>query len=263
MVMKGKNISASKIKAHSNCPQQLWFRYIKEMEPTKAPKGYREVGSCVHEAIENTIKRANTVEVSSESELKQKIVSEYDMLSKLDYNFPDDMYDRGAKCCRVAATFLKRGPSEIESSEWNPEILSLEERVEFAIDNDEISTGVTAIMDVCTESEIWDWKTGSIRDDTDHEEKIQGSVYMAAYFHEYGNPPETIRFVYLKEGKVRTVDPSDENWQYMIREAKQLLESIETDSYKGQAGDLCYFCDYEFWCDTSPTGFGGVNPDDF
>lgn len=241
------NISASQVKTHAKCPLQYWFRYIGDVEDTKKGSDYLTLGSRVHDAIEIALTSEKTPPFGHEDALRAAIQNSYRELKG--YELPDDLFEDGIKCCRKAAEFLHK---------QEPNITGVEERVEFEIDRPDMETGVTAIMDVTTDSEIWDWKTGRIRDDTAHAEKIQGSVYMAAYYHEYGRKPERVRFIYIKEGKVRTIDPSDENWNYMISRAKDLLTAKETGEFPGNPGDHCYWCSFEHWCPDAPTGMGNV-----
>lgn len=258
---KEYNISASQVKAHSKCPKQWWFRYQSEKEPSKSNMQYLWLGSRVHESIEEALTAESPPPLDHQKALQSAFQNLY--REKDEYPVPDKLYKQGMECCEVASKFIVKGPSGVPDDEWNPTIEDIEKRIEYDISRPDVDTGVTAIMDVVTEKEIWDWKTGSIRDDTPHEEKIQGSIYMAAYFDEYGEAPEAIRFVYLKEGKVRDVDPSDEVWEYMLKRAKALVHAKETGEFPGKAGSHCYWCDYEFFCDVAPTGVGGVPWSDY
>lgn len=238
-------ISASQIKRYSTCPRSYWYRYISEKEPTKIDKGYLSLGSRVHEAIEGALNTAQ--DFDDRLILQARIQNRYKGLSE--YELSDDLYEQGMDCCETATKFLCKR---------NPDIRDIEKRVEFDIDETGVSTGVSGYIDLTTETELWDWKTGSIRDDTEHDEKIQGSVYMAAYYVAYGEKPEKIRFVYLKEDSVRSLDPSDENWEYMVENARELLKGRKNDEYPTEPGGFCYLCGYEAWCDASPVGMGGV-----
>lgn len=243
-----KNLSASQVKTASKCGLQYWYRYIEGAEATKADSDYITLGSRVHDAIEETLKHDRCPPLGEEEMLRSAIQNTYRELDD-EYPLPNDLYSDGMDCCEKAAKYLAKR---------EPDLRGIEKFVEFEINRPDMETGVTGIMDICTQSEIWDWKTGRIRDETAHEEKIQGSLYMAAYYHEFDEEPEKIRFVYVKEGKVRSLDPSDENWQYMIARAKKLLEMKESGEWPANPGDHCYWCSYEFWCPAAPAGHGNV-----
>lgn len=243
-------ISASQIKTHSRCPLSYWYSYLSDKEPSKADNDYMKLGSRVHEAIEKVL--LTSPDQDDVEHLKTRIIEVFALNEE--YEIPDDLYQRGLECCETAAAFIEKE---------RPSIVGVEERVGYDINRPDISTPVTAIMDVCTETEIWDWKTGRIREDSEHEERIQGSVYMGAYYDKYGRPPERIRFVYLSEGKVRNLDPTDDNWSYMLTRAKRLLESKHNNDYPAKPGPGCYWCEFEYWCHASPVGMGDVPWEDY
>ncbi len=241
------NISASQVKKHSQCPLAYWFRYISEREPTKQNDVYLKLGSRVHEAIEDALTAESPPPLGHEEAVKAAIQNLY--RENDEYPLPDDHYEDGMKYCAKAAKFIAKE---------EPDIREVEMREEYRISRGDLDTGVTAIMDVIAGDEIWDWKTGSIRDETPHEEKIQGSIYMAAYLNKYGEEPESVRFIYLKEEKFRSIEPGDEIWQYMIERAKSLANSKETGEFEAKPGEHCYWCSYEYHCPEAPAGMGNV-----
>lgn len=246
------NISASQVKSHAKCPLQYWMRYIGDKPNSKKDEGYLALGSRVHEAIEEALKSTETPPFGHPEAMKASIQNAYASLEE--HEIPEDFYEDGIQYCAQAAKYLCK---------QEPDITGIEERVEFEISRPDMETGVTAIMDITTDTEIWDWKTGRIRDETAHEEKIQGAVYMAAYYDEYGREPEAIRFIYLKEGKVRSVEPTDDVWNYMLTRAKDLLKGKREGVFPGKPGDHCYWCGHEFWCPEAPTGVGNVPWEDY
>lgn len=240
------NLSASQIKKHSQCPKAYEFRYETDIDPTKEQKEYLHLGSRVHESIEEVLESGHPG-LDDVRLLKTAIQKEF--RGKQQYEIPKKLYGQGMDCCEVAAKYLSKNQPAIEE---------IEARSEYRI-NGSIDQGVTAIMDLVTDTEVWDWKTGRIRDETPHEEKIQGAVYMAGFFDLMESPPEKVKFIYLKEEKVRTLDPNDENWEYMLAHAKKLMRSKESGRFPAKPGDHCYWCDHEFYCDSSPVGLGEVS----
>lgn len=250
----GHNLSASRVKLFAGCPLRYWFRYVEGKEQTKADKGYLALGSRVHEAIEKAIQEADPPPFPPEKAMAAMTQNIYNGLGQ--YDVPNDMYDDGLKYCEMAATYL---------CDQQPDIIGVEERVEYDITRSDFQSGFTAIMDICTETDIWDWKTGRAYDSNGNvldrivrDEKIQGAVYMAAYYDRYGRKPERIRFVYLKEDSVRSVKPTDDVWEYMLNYAKKLRKSQEEDHFPGKPGGHCHWCSFEFWCPDAPNGMGNV-----
>jgi len=238
-------LSASAIKKYRTCPEQYRFSYLSDKTPTKASKGYLSLGSAVHEAIERVLKDDSPL---YEDRLERDLKREY---RNGDEQPPDDMFDDGIEYLEVAARFL---------SAMEPEIVGVEVDSEFGLSRPDIDSRFRGIMDVATGGEIWDWKTGRIRDDTPVEEKIQGAVYMKCFEKEYGKPPEGIRFVYLKEEKQRKLETSDEIWDEMLGYARDVVEGKKNDEYPPDPADGdCFWCAYESHCHASPVGAGGID----
>lgn len=252
----GYNISASQVKAHSQCALQWEYRYRSDKEPTKKASKYLKLGSRVHEAIEDCLSEENGPPLNHKPSVRATIQNNF--RDNNSYPLPDDLFETGLECCETAAGFIVDGPGSVPDDEWEPVIRDVELRKEYDIKRDDLDTGVTAIMDVTTHGEIWDWKTGSIRDRTPHEEKIQGAMYMAAYYEKYDEVPEKIRFVYVKEGKVRNLDPDDDIWEYMVRFAKELVKDKHDGTFEANPGDHCYWCGFEMFCPASAAGVGSV-----
>lgn len=235
--MKGY-MSASGIKRHAECPKSWWFRYVSDQEPVEAETKYLDLGNAVHEAIEGYLRG-----VYGDG-------PEYDPLSRyktfgMRYGVPDDLWEDGIECVERAVEFVE---------DEQPDILGIEAEEEFVVDRPDLHERFTAKIDVATEGEIWDWKTGQIRDNTAIQEKIQGAVYMAAYRSKYGHAPEAIRFLYLKEEEKRTIRPTDDVWQYMVGHARRLAMHKDEGEFEAKPGDFCHWCGYEQFC----TEAGGV-----
>lgn len=241
------NISASQVKTFSSCPKQWEFRYQSDQEPTKDKMEYLNLGSRIHEAIEDALTADSPPPLGHKEAVKAAIQNLY--REKDEYEVPDEMFKDGLEYCEKAAEYIAKR---------EPDIRGIEVREEFQINRTGMSTGVTAIMDVATQTEIWDWKTGRIRDDTPHQEKIQGSIYMAGFYSKYGVEPQSIKFVYVKEGKVRSIDPDDDIWQYMLKHAKKLIHAKETGEFPPDPGEKCYWCGYEMVCPGAKVSVAGV-----
>jgi len=232
-------MSSSGIKKFRKCPRQWWYHYVSNYEEVMGETKYLDLGNAVHEAIEKWLKPDSPDGLDT-------LLAHYQRL-QLYHGVPEDMVEVGEQCCRKAFDFV---------ADQDPTILGIEEKARFNINRPDVQTEVFGKMDVATDTEIWDWKTGSIRDDTPVEEKIQGATYMAAYNVLYGKPPEKIRFIYLKEEAVRSLDPSDEVWNVMLTHARKLTVAKQNDRFPAKPGNKCYWCGYEKYCDAA-AGTGG------
>jgi RecB family exonuclease len=242
-------LSASSVKAHSQCPYQFYLDKVVGLDETKVGKDYLSLGLAVHESIEEVLgqERWNSPPRPT-NQLRQELISEF-----RDWNpdVEDDLWDRGINCLETAAKYL----GELQS---DTVVRDLEPEFNFSLGRPDISAKFKGFIDVTTEQgEIWDWKTGSVREKG---EVIQGAVYMRGYQELYGEPPEKIRFVYLKEGKERALEPNDENWQAMLDHAKKCVQSIRQEHFEPDPDDSkCYWCGMEGHCYASPNGAGGID----
>lgn len=256
-------ISASQLKKWRTCPESYRFRYKSDIEPTRAEKGYRSMGSAVHEAIENVLVEDPTVR--SQDKLEFRFENE---LQNLDYEYPESMHDTAMGCVSNAARYIASYREKFNDGE-RLTIRGVEVDHKFEVNRPDISYPFRAIMDVTTEGEIWDWKTGNRRP---ADELLQGAVYLAAYGNKYGEVPEAMRFIYLKDREVETYPRTDDNghvfwseskqpdgWDEAIKLAKQLMRAWRLDEWPAKPGDPCYWCSYEMFCSASPVGVGDVN----
>lgn len=246
-----KNLSASKVKSHAQCPLSYWFSYMSGETRTKPSKGYREMGTAVHEAIEQVL-RDNT-DARDSGILSHRFKRVY-----RDENpeCPEHLYENGLDCCDVAARFIEKN-RELE-------FRAFEIRHEYHIG--EVGKDFTAIMDVVTDEGIIDWKTGK-RNDPDgnprdyrlREELIQGMVYAGAYLNKYGEYPEYVCFAYLGDAEAAWKSPNEDMWGKMKQYAKATVKSQETGEFPAKTGGHCNFCDYEFVCPAQDVSMANVS----
>lgn len=250
MINAGRNISASQVKKHRKCPRSYWFHYVCGVDPTKQGSKYLDLGSSIHDALEDYLKETDDISDMSHNErhIKSKFRKEAAMR-----DLADDMWSDGFTCCESAAMYLAKRADDVD-------IADIEGRIEYEMGRPDIQTPVTAILDVTLEqNEVWDWKTGRIRDDTIAEERIQGCIYALAYHAEYGEYPDCIKFIYLKEEEVRTLKAGRDHMDFMLTEARKLQSSRRTGEFEAKPGDQCYWCAYEFYCEASPVGVGSMD----
>lgn len=242
------DISASAIKTHDRCPEQYRLRYV-ERKPGDDINKWNVVGSLIHDSIEAVLKE--DPDFTNKNRLARHLKKEfYDREDTDDYDMSivdDDLREDGLGCMDMAAAWL---------CQKQPEIRGLEVKSYFELS--ELKQTALAYMDVCTSNELWDWKTGRVPDDDDEEKKrgllIQGAFYMGAYYKEYGELPEKIRFIFLKEGEVKSFDASEDNWELMMKYARRLVSDERTGQFRAKPSrDKCHWCSYEQFCHASPT----------
>lgn len=246
-------LSASSVKAHKDCPYKFKLDKIHGLDETKVGKGYLELGTAVHTSIENILGMDRWRQSPRpQNQLRQSLISEF---RDQNPSVEDDLWERGINCLETCSKYVAQMRTDIVVDKLEPEFT-------FTLGRPDIRAKFKGYIDLITkDGEIWDWKTGKVREEG---EAIQGAVYMRGYQELYGEPPEKIRFIYLNEGKERGLEPNDENWQYMIKHAKQLVEDIEHDTYVADPEpSKCYWCEYEGFCEAAPNGAGGQDYETF
>lgn len=243
-------LSASKLKKFDGCPRAFDLRYLQRKEPVGSASRYIRRGNAVHEAIETAL--PNYDPESWDKDFTQfRFVQAYNENGgRTEYSLSDEDDQFVSDCLDKAAKFVVR---------QTPDIVSVEASVPFhdsEIDHDE---GFVGYIDVVTSTEVWDWKTGK-SEGKNLDETLQGAVYMAGYAAHMGRFPEKIHFIYLKEGKVKTREPSDEMWGIVREKAQNLLTAIDMNQLPAKPDDSrCYWCDHEVHCDASQVGGGGID----
>lgn len=242
-------LSASKLKQFTRCPEAFRLGYIEGLRSEGGENRYIRRGNAVHDAIEDVL---SDVGISDDADyLKHRLLEQFRSNAvRADYALSEEDTTFVKDALRVAARFIAKQDGTVRS---------IEGRAEFAVSGLQHPEGFTGYIDVATDSEVWDWKTGK-SEGKELDETLQGGVYMAGYHHAFGEPPEAIKFVYLKEEEVRTLEPSDEMWSEVVGTAKDLLRAVRHDEFPAIPGDSkCYWCDYEVHCDASAVGAGGID----
>lgn len=242
-------LSASKLKQFDRCPEAFRIGYIDRKPGEGGENYYIRRGNAVHEAIEDVLGEMDTLAGKDTDYLRHKFREQYRSNGGPDgYDLSDDNHQFVLDCLAVAARFA--GGSE-------DALIGIESKAPFR--SAELDHDFTGYIDVATETEVWDWKTGK-SDGKDLQETLQGSVYMAGYYAHTGRIPEAIHFAYLKDEVRHTLTPSDELWATVVDKASALLKAIDLNSFPADPGDSkCHWCDYEVHCTASSTGGGGID----
>lgn len=232
-------ISASGLKTFEDCPRQWWYKYESDKEPVEGDTRALDLGSAVHETIELVLTTDPPPQWDAweEWDIESRFLDVYEQ--QFAASVAEEYQDRAIKCLKNAARYLEKR---------EPQLRGVEVSVEYNLNRPDVDGLARGTMDVATDTEIWDWKTGGIYDDTAKKEKIQGAAYMGAYRVEYGEAPEAIRFIYLREEAVRSIEPSDEVWEYFVGYARRLAAAKKNDAFEATPGKPCQWCDYQSYC---------------
>ena len=240
-------LSASKLKQFARCPESFYHTYMMGRRGLVPENRYIRRGNAVHETLESVL-RADPVWTD---ELSVQLKAAYHNFGGQDeWDLSDEDHRFVIECLEVAARYLVK---------LAPEVRAVELEVEFGVSDPRIWRDFGGFVDLATDRGVLDWKTGK-SEGKELDEALQGGVYMAGYAHEFGEVPEYVRFVYLKEETVRSVDPSDELWDTVIDHADRVLRAIERDEFPADPeSSKCHWCDVEPFCSASPVGGGNVD----
>lgn len=238
-------ISASAVKSHRACPEKFRLKYIEGLDGTTGGSPYATLGTAVHESIEEIL--AHDADLKDKpNQLKQMFLGRY---REKDPDIPDDMYDTGTECLEVAARYVAMR----DVDHWK----GIEQDFTFALAREDINHSFRGVMDVATDREIWDWKTG--KNHNEQEEIIQGMIYAFGYYQRFGKVPNKVRFVYLRKEKERAIEPNDENWNTFLDHVRNVIEAKNSGVYEPDPEpSKCYWCSREGYCSASSVGVGNV-----
>jgi len=226
-------ISPSATKRLKRCPKQFEYRYFTEKDPTEPAGKYADVGTAVHESIEqllndddlqNLLNRPNEVRAILTTEFQNRVP-----------DLEEDIIDRGINACHTAARYLcLQEPNTLRGVEAD---------FEYALKRPDIDSAFHGTIEVVTGNEVWDWKTGKTVDEED--EIIQGMLYAMGCYQKFNVVPERVRFVYLHEEleKERVFEPTDEEWQEALSHVQNVVEAKKRQEFPAKPeSSKCYFC---------------------
>lgn len=207
-------ISMSQILDYRNCPLAYKVRYVLNVEPPGPPSDALERGSRVHTAIANGSDLADPAEMA--------------------------MVER-------ARAFLKAAPSDgiFETSYQDPD------NPGYLVGN---LHGIPAvgIFDV-----HWidpplavDWKTGRFNRRYVVEYEIQAYVLNELYRQTYGHALDTMRFVFLRDGRIFDAGCLSESRsrEVVAAEIDAAIAGIAAGLFERKVGPLCPHCDWWPYC---------------
>lgn len=262
-MIKDYPISASQVKKWKKCPKQFWYRYISDIEIEDDGSKFTEMGNAVHESIEEFLK--GDPDLSDKDHIEERL---HIQLTAREDNFEygEDMDERANQCIENAAKYLEW------LHEQGDEIRGIELDHEYEKHIPGTDRPFRAIMDLATDKRIVDWKTGN-----KGAEKVQAGIYIEGYKDKYGEYPEQVHFVYLKEDEVDVNihnaetdeevywgDKVNQYWQEMVPHVQSMHNAMELENYPADPGESkCYWCAYSYHCPDSGVGVADIPWDAF
>jgi len=253
-------LSASGIKKYKGCPKQYFYQYLSDIEvPEEEEVEHFEIGNSIHDACEAVLKRDDVIS-KTKRELEDLLKEEE---RKLNYNYDDK--NQVETCLNFAAKFID---GYVDS------VFSVEDRMTMTQKGIDFVGYADLIGDVEGKTDtIVDWKTG--KENEEWKERIQGGMYVKMFHEEFGRWPESIQFVYLKEG-TRSVHSRVVDGEVMWNnhqnkywdEISGYISDITNDAYTGEFEakpdeSRCHWCEFKYSCTEGGRGAETAEPQHF
>lgn len=238
-------LSASSVKGFDKCPLSFYYDQIADTRGLKGDNEFTRRGKVVHETLETSLEDCPEI-----VEWPKKEIRDYLHAELHEQKVDDCKFEECEEQLEKAATFLSL-------QDDNLNIKGLEDWFETNIGG----LNFCGKIDVCTQSEIWDWKTGN-PDDQIEKERIQASTYIHGFEEIYGYQPDRVKFIYL-QGKQRKHETDPELLMEIKEKVDPIKKAMERNYFEGMSGDHCYWCEYRIACSENETGIGGEAYDKF
>lgn len=249
--------SHSRLSSFEDCPRKFQYRYVLKV-PVDSEGIEAFVGKRVHEVLERLYGFAERGLVPS----LRRVIERYRI-------WWDERFD--ASRVRIVrrendASFYRELGEHCLGNYYRrfypfdgDETLSIEERVQFALDDDG-RYRIQGFVDRVVRSrdgalEIHDYKTGQrvppqARLDADR----QLAFYQMGLAKKYGSGgPVRLVWHYLASNQVRTSSRTPEQLEALREETIALIDRIRVETrYEPKTGPLCRWCEYNDICPASP-----------
>ena len=218
-----ETIRRTHIETYRACPYKFYLEVIKRN--AQPPNEYTQVGSDVHEIIEQALRGDITYDEAININMGN--FDSYDD-ELFQYRTKEDMMTRAKDSLN---TFFKVIYPDIKDDK----IIAIEEKIRFRIDDN--LPDVTITMDLITEKDgelhMHDWKTGKVMVGQKLSTDLQAPLYIYAVREKYQRPVKSFTFYYLQENKLRTFVQSPYNpEEYICTVGKREYKINLTDAIR-------------------------------
>lgn len=245
----GFNLSASTINAFHSCPWQWAQGKILKRTPPRDPSPYLVLGNSFHHIMEEFYKREftygawNTKWIFNNWEKIFKIEAKKEGAEDL----PQLKYIKA-----TGFTMIKNWVVMAQDNGWLTDPLVIDNKpsieLKFAVpyENDRFEAKLTGGIDLVTCSEkkktitIIDWKSGKHHDNY----KIQGLIYSAALYKQYGITEDEVMFVHpaKSQNKIVSFQFKDTDYAEITQSVDPIFDAVEKNDFVKIKGDNCKYC---------------------
>lgn len=247
-----KIFSFSQLKAYESCPWQYFYTFIAKI-PTKGSAQF-SFGKTMHSTLQKFYQQIiNNAELGQgnlfSKDKKIKSVSEKELLQFYDQSWIDDWYEsqnQKEKYYQDGLRILKDYYKKYQNN--FPVPLFLEKGFTIKV-GDYSLRGVFDRVDVDANGwEIFDYKTGQVKDKLTFDEKKQLLIYQIAAQEIFKQPVKNLTFFYLTNNTPVSFVGSEKDLVKVKAWIKETIENIISHDFTATPGHICNNCDFRSIC---------------
>jgi len=244
------NVSHSRLNIFLRCPKQYWFEYLdpytsqwEVKKGLKKPRPELEVGNFVHIVLNKYF----GVEKSQRSlaTLKKLLETTWKPPRGEEKGFKEENEERiwYRNALLMLANFYKF-QTDPEHLFYVPDPEGREELIKVSIGDHILMGKIDRIDKLEGGLHVIDYKTGKSEDD-----EFQVMTYVLIAKNRYRLPITKASYFYLRTGKFKSFDTSDEKELATLKRINSIIEAVEKEKdYFPKPSKLCAWCDYLEFC---------------
>ena len=242
--LKNYRFSYSQIDAYLQCPLKYYYMYVLKI-PSK-PNASLSFGTTVHSALRDFYL---LLKHSQEGLGLQDIPTQEDLIALFEKHWVSKGYQskkHESQRRENGIVMMKEFYNKMFNEKDRPYML--EENFTGHVDDslfvgkiDRVDLvdmdGTTPIVDII------DYKTGSVRDDSEIRNDLQLPLYTMFAQISYGFKVRSARYLFVEHGEVREVDISPEKIEKAKEKLLLVIGKIKRGEFKPERGHTCMYCE--------------------
>ena len=256
------DISHYKLSTFLRCPKQYWFEYLdpytsrwEVKKQLKKPKPELEVGNFIHIVLNNffTLEK----EKRNLESLKKLLELTWKPPRGEEKGFKNEMEEKiWYKDALLMLLNFYKFQTDPEHIFYVPDPQSREELIKVKINSKDSLQGKIDRIDKAEKGlHIIDYKTGKSEND-----EFQVMIYVLIAKNKYQLPVSKASYFYLRTGKFRSFDPTEQKEKAVLKRIVSIVKTIEREKdFEPRLSKLCGWCDYIDFCPAKKQVFKILN----
>lgn len=228
--------SPFKLQMYEQCPQKYKFRYVDNLgKEYETPRPYLTMGAHVHNALKDFYEKYSAGERTLP--LLEELLRKRWRENRRGFFDVEDERKWGMKALQMLKLFFHK-----MDVKQNP--MLLEDFYKFQVDDRlEVLGRIDRIDEEKDGLHVIDYKTGNFSEDSVSE--IQLKIYSLIMKAKLGKPVRKASFLYLPNFQWYTIEPREEDYDFIMEELKLEVKKIVADRvFKPAVSRFCKNCDF-------------------